>query len=59
MFVVFLFVSSLICIFNLSLTRFEIIYSFILKIFVDLFAMIVYLISLCFGVHLSFNSNFF
>ena len=57
---IFLFVLSLICIFNLSFARFEdlFIYSFILVPAVCFFAMIVYLTSVCFGFHLFFNGNF-
>ena len=55
----FLFVLSLICIFNLSFTCYKI-YLFIYMLpVVCLFAMIVYLIFVCLVFHLFFNSNFY
>ena len=55
---IFVFVLSLIFIFNLSITRFKI-YLFIYIITCCMFfAMIVYLISVRFGFHLFFKSNF-
>ena len=55
---IFLFVLSLICKFNLSSTRFKI-YFFIYDSTCCMFyARIVYLISVRFGFHLFFNSNF-
>jgi len=52
---VFLFVLSLICIFNLSFIR-KFIYSYLL-VPVVCFVMIIYLIAVRFGFHVFFNSN--